>query len=407
MKTIVYKLQLRLRSPLAIGAGEGVVTDRDLLLDGQGRPFLPASSLAGLYRSRMKDRAEALFGSLESCGRVMVYDGCLQGEAVVAARDRVKLDRHKTAEPGAKMNFQVVEPGAVFHTFLELNVREEGDEQAVDGLVRGLRFFSLGGMITRGYGRVETTAAYRRAFDRGSREGARDWLAFDLFAPDAFGEADRMPLEERRGGERRLAIQLQPCGGPMIRRRSTAVGEADFQPLSLADGCPVVPGSSWAGAFRRHMRALAEELGLPDAGKRLDAVFGFATPQGRQRSRIAFSESRIEGSERKQRTRVAIDRFTGGSHPGSLFTEQACYGGKTVLEIAYADMEPCLEALLLVALLDLHHGILSVGGQTAVGHGLFALRRVLRDGEDITEDLLEGRIEKLVPGGLEHGRQAV
>ena len=42
--------KLKLYSPVIIGSGESEETDLDLLLDAQGKPFIPGTSLAGVLR---------------------------------------------------------------------------------------------------------------------------------------------------------------------------------------------------------------------------------------------------------------------------------------------------------------------------------------------------------------------
>lgn len=46
-----YRIEFELTSPLAVGSGENNITDKDIVRDGRGIPYIPGSSLAGVYRS--------------------------------------------------------------------------------------------------------------------------------------------------------------------------------------------------------------------------------------------------------------------------------------------------------------------------------------------------------------------
>ena len=112
-----------------------------------------------------------------------------------------------------------------------------------------------------------------------------------------------------------------------------------------------------------------KKLGLPlDILNREMGCVG----DGKHSSRTTFGESRIEGYTNKMITRNAIDRFSGGTVDGALYTEKSCFYGDTCLEIGYA--KDCGEEFLkglAASIVDLHFGLLSVGGLTAVGRGLF------------------------------------
>jgi hypothetical protein len=79
----------------------------------------------------------------------------------------------------------------------------------------------------------------------------------------------------------------------------------------------------------------------------------------------------------KQITRNAINRFTGSTKDGALYTEMTYYYGETELEILFKDKpnESIINALA-VCVADLHYGFLCVGGLTSIGRGLFEITTV-------------------------------
>ena len=88
--------------------------------------------------------------------------------------------------------------------------------------------------------------------------------------------------------------------------------------MENANGIPVIPGTSWGGAFRHHMHALLRDTGISEKSntmKELDRYFGIGYESEEHiKSKLSFSESEIEiKNEKKQKmttVRTALDRFT-------------------------------------------------------------------------------------------------
>ncbi|MGN1126850.1 MAG: RAMP superfamily CRISPR-associated protein, partial [Ruminococcus sp.] len=57
-KRIYYKLNIKLSSPLSIGSGAKAQTDRDVIVNNLGNPFIPATAIAGVLRSYIKKKKE-------------------------------------------------------------------------------------------------------------------------------------------------------------------------------------------------------------------------------------------------------------------------------------------------------------------------------------------------------------
>ena len=54
IKKKFYRIEFELESPLAIGSGQNVLTDKDIIRDARGIPYIPGSAMAGLGRSILK-----------------------------------------------------------------------------------------------------------------------------------------------------------------------------------------------------------------------------------------------------------------------------------------------------------------------------------------------------------------
>ena len=420
MKKIIgkryYRIKFTLSSPLALSSGESIQTDRDVARDGSGKPYIPASSIAGVFRElfarengeektndyfgmvevnkgQKADDAKDYFNQIES--RIVFYDACIINEDYhVSIRDGIGLDENKNVIKGAKYDMEILETGASFVTYLEQDYYDEEDED-VSGKVA--EYFkngriSFGGKAMRGYGEISCDSVEEISFR--FPDDANKWLEFDVFGED--GVWRHIELNSERTGE--VSVRLKQRGGISIKKYTTEPSTSEFtnpdmKQLTIHDnndkeGIPVIPGSSWAGAFRQRMR----ELGMDDETDKY--VFGYVRGDGKDdkaKSRIRFNESKIENGSWLTLSRNAIDRFTGGAKDGALFTERGYYNGETELIIGW-DERPDKSSTknydldkarncLASALADLNYGFLSIGGETSIGRGLFEIQSI--NGESV------------------------
>lgn len=445
-----YRITFTPVSPLSVGSGEDRLTDSDIVRDSRGIPYIPGTSLAGVYRRLFdNDTATQYFGPLlteenatDSAqngknvltdSSVVVYDARIADPAktVTSARDMVALDEYKTAIPGAKFDFEILEPGVTFVTYIEQNIEDAGhaDEQYIideiawawlSGTVK------IGAKTGRGYGSTKCLSAEYCCFDLSRQEDVERWLAFDMYSDTCedgtpvwipaehvkcLSSAD--PQEEGYAGllERyrsegillrektviSMRLELDLKGGISVRQYSTDVGEADYMQLTEnpipgcgeqgGEGVPVIPGTSWAGAFRAQMEKLDDRFRRN--GKLAELFFGKVKGSGKDssRSRVCFSESRLSGGRWVTYTRNAIDRFSGGTTDGALYTEKTYYNGGTTLDITCdmtdiaSDEQQYFIKVLMAAVMDLHCGYMAVGGLTSVGRGIFEVKKLTAGNE--------------------------
>lgn len=439
-----YRIIFQLTSPLSVGSGENNLTDRDIIRDSRGVPYIPGTALAGVYRSLFsKGTADNYFGpelteeriqdSLKNGinklkdSDIVTYDAYpeVYTEKLVTKRDMVALDDYKTAVPGAKFDFQVLEPGLTFVTYIEQNMDDPKQQWVLDEIASAWMEgrISVGAKTGRGYGHTKAIKEYSAIFDlrtekeketeQESQVGQDDnmkklaeWLSFDMYDSEDknWSIADYKKISgicaENPQEKCSITLELRQQGGISVRQYTTEVDEADYKQLTARriageegenekEGTPVIPGTSWAGAFRAQMGRLDSEFrkGRATAEK----FFGKAKNKGKdnRKSRISFSESRITGGKWVVNTRNAIDRFTGGTVDGALYTEKTYYNGRTVLEITWDFSGNDEEAFsvsenerkkfaetMAAAILDLNSGYMAVGGLTAIGRGLFAVEKI-------------------------------
>lgn len=415
LKKRYYQITFRLMSPLAIGSGESVRADKDVICDAQGVPYIPASAIAGVTRNALtgilkEKEIQQYYGDVEiattagqetnaSESRLVFYDGVLKNrEFHISVRDSVSLDAYKTAKDGAKFDMEVLEPGAEFVTLLEQGFFSEQDE-VVSNLIAGLFHdgkVRFGAKSMRGYGETGRALVRMAEFDLTSDTGVEAWLQFDPFREDAWnGKAECTFSSGEEAREGILSLSLKQCGGISVRKYTTKVStgnkpQPDMEQLTVRFGReekPTIPGTSWAGAFRHRMG----ELGLEREED--EVLFGFVRGEGKngkQRSRIRFSETVIDKAHEKVLSRTAINRFDGGVKNGALFTEKTYYDGELTLNIGLDKKDRPGDgtlSILAAAVTDLHYGFLAIGGETSIGRGLFEITSVngkrVEDGTDI------------------------
>ena len=421
------RIEGELASPLLAGSGEDNLTDMDVILDEKGLPFIPGSTLAGASRQHLaevsgNEAANYLFGgpragresrvSIEDDrqSRLFVYDTKLVG-ARLCKRDGVRLDEFKTAEDKAKYEMQIVERGAGYVIRLEFVEREDDLKWseatvpaerlgAVDGmqhirtLLTGLNRgeVTLGAKSRRGFGRLNVQAVRVKQFEMTKPEEHLAWLDWDWINEDAFDGAEIWDLKQIedtiKQNDHCLRVPLKVRNTIMIRKY---VGESpygsvlpDYVQLKSA-GKAVVPGTSWMGAIRARLETILRNInrttGREEIQRKLEPVFGTWSAECKTEQTLLASVVKVEESLLQEGyglplTRNAIDRFTGGTVQGALYTGIPWVGGHTELVLRW----PCkldkvlsdgICGLLLWAVSDLQSGLLAVGGETAVGRGTF------------------------------------
>ena len=419
MNRAYYLMQLVLVSPMSVGSGESRFTDHDIALDSRGLPFIPATAIAGVFRHFFGEGCAELFGSIENDkgepSHIVFYDACETRPTFTTTRDCVAMkEGEKTAKDKAKFDLQAEETNAVFETVIELD--EVGCkfadelETAIAALNSGVIRF--GAKTSRGYGEARVRELYRAQFTL--PVDADRWLDFDMFSCGDGCYESIAPARYSFSRYTRITLSLSQKGGISIRQYTTERQEnqnkaegkgANYKHISLYSddpdkpGVPVIPGTSWAGAFRSRY---SEFMGT----EKRDELFGFVKEKsGESRaSRIIFSESQLSAYTQKEITRNSVDRFSGGVKHSSLYTEKAVFNGKCTLEIAVKDAADEELAALCAVICDLDRGYLAVGGLTAVGRGLFRVDRMTVNGAEVTQALKSGDIDSMKGRGAHDGR---
>jgi CRISPR/Cas system CSM-associated protein Csm3 (group 7 of RAMP superfamily) len=402
------------RSPLKIGSGLSEHTESDVLLDNSGAPYIPGTALAGVTRHYLADYSKTTAAANVDVdywygktvpgkdegqeGHIVFYDAPLTsdgGEQVQAwairQRDGVGLDDFKVVDGTAKFDYEVVEKGSTFRFRFELECDEGNKEDALalaDYLLDGFENedIAVGSKTMRGFGQfgVEKDSCRLLALDLFQDIDRYIDFNWDQVCPvkNTHVIKHRIIDGQRAYTVKRYVFTVEQF--LIIRDYATEEKDErgtfiDAEQLKDSNKNPIIPGTSWAGFFRHHMKKILRRAGYANPDAELKRLFGDVDTSGgrgnRVKSSIGFNESSLNKDSTKQlnRTRTAIDRFTAGAAEGLLFTTQASFGGGGLLVIRLRRDLPnraFIESLLDAVIDDINEGLAAIGGMTAVGYGL-------------------------------------
>lgn len=397
--------ELVLDTPTHLGNGdvEGLL-DMPLHVDIlEGRALLTGASLAGALRAYAAQLdstvANQLFGEVRTLGgapesvesRVIVDDALGQAPEM-ELRDGVAIDPiTRTAEDKKKFDIELLTAGSTFPIALELLVRHGDGRRLLDLFAAALQALEegqirLGKRKRRGFGQCHVRGWQVQRFDVGTVHGMLEWLNY---VPPKVQEIDLQSSVQTLLGAQSVAAMGTPrCilegrfaleGSLLIRSGGNEQQAADTVHLRSRRGkrdVPILSGTSLAGTLRARALRIANTLGKPGA-EIVDRLFGYRPKNPEDKtpmtaSRLWVAEAVIQEPIDLVQTRVKLDRFTGGSFPGALFSEQAVFAGKSThvqLRIELSEPTDSDVGLLLLLLKDLWTGDLPLGGESSIGRG--------------------------------------
>lgn len=404
------RLRLVTRTAIHVGAAAtDVLADLALATDGQGRLYIPGTSWAGVLRAlarRTLDPAgvERIFGpdniesqddEIGSASRLTVYDTLIGDSTAlkgrIELRSGVGIDRRRgAAADRIRYDRLVIAAG----TPLLLELRYEGPDHGDDlgrlvSVVRG-QGLRIGAASSRGLGRLECTGAEVSRVDLTSRASLLAVLS---------GEVAPTPIDPGDAADPVLRIRIAwRTKRPVLVGAAAPTATADLSPLlsyrtESGGPVPVLPGASVKGVLRSAAERVVHTLrdaGPPDPDfvKALDdtarlpvfeRVFGSRERAGALR--IADTAATVPAPATpvpwsRERTHVAIDRWTGGASEGRLFTVDETQGvtwSNLEIELDLPAMAPemwrAAVLLLGVAVGQFHDGGIGFGHGTTRGLG--------------------------------------
>ena len=397
IKKIVYRLDIRFVSPINLSSGKEGMTDNDLLVDFDGVPFIPGTSIAGAFRNYFNDNNLFGFSDDDDNGKMssLFISDLTFTHFDKDVRDGVALDDNKISKKGAKFDFEIIGANATGYFFIELTIRENDDEDklkdVLQNVISGINKHEIrfGSNKTRGYGIIDLDKVSLKVFDKDN------YLTYaDAFNPNSYDTLDdiKNSFNSDYSNMVKISVPLKLDGGISIRKYAVKKNEPDFEQLT-DNGYPVIPGTSMAGALRHRVKDILkdlknDELDL-DENRLIDQMFGFVNERSKKAhsSNVVIDEAVIHNSRPLVITRTGVSRFESSAKDGALYKEKTYIEGDFELNIYIKNHKDWIMGILLLAIKDLQNGYLAVGGQTSIGRGIFkANGPVLIDGEENRED---------------------
>lgn len=434
VRKVIFKVPVELKSPLRIGCGyDDGITDLLVLKSADGRPLVPATSLAGVLRQQIRELyderlADFCFGQIDDSkkakaeigqSRIYVDDLILDiaGEGYLH-RDGVAIDDYTgIGIDGAKFDYEAVDRGASGTLQMEITLRAADIEEAqaldsrvfrhpdaadfwddfnktlADILYTGIH---VGSLTAKGFGLL-TSASEEvpfYTFDFSKPGEFYKWLDYldagqqtDYQLPDS--SASYRP-ERVQYPEDTLVMDLQfGLKSSLLVRDYNAGGQSDSSVISVQmknHDDFVIPGTTIKGVIRHRAQHLLRQI-FPDSEHSQDFInhlMGYANESKGvgQQSHLMVHEAYIPSSQVRlhKQTRNRIDRLTGGTIEGALFSEDPIWRNKDFSAPVHFKwrVKKCQDreaGLLFLVMRDLWMGNVPIGGGAAIGRGVLQGQR--------------------------------
>lgn len=429
------RIVIEANTPLAVGSGgKDIITDALVTTDVNGLPYIPGTSIAGVFRSMIgEDMARAIFGYQEIDGHgsdvifseakilnskgtvidgldidVIESDELLKEYKELPIRQHVRINGRGVTDNAGKFDEQIVFAGTRF--CFELEMLSDGENyQSFEQIISQLnkKIFRLGSGTRSGFGEIKVIELKTRILNLKEKKDLELYLTKSSRLSSTW---DGWENEVVNKGETKTTwveykLTLQPEDFFLF---GSGFGDedADITPVKarkvewksgtgiLSDNIVLIPATSVKGALSHRVAFHWNKLNSYFAGnsqattgKDNEAVRLLFGSEGKMvngkmvnqlRGNLIFSDI-IEAKPVTDKilNHVSIDRFTGGAMDGALFSEKTTYGkGHTFEMIILADKtilesNETVKVALESSLKDICKGLLPLGGGVNRGNGVF------------------------------------
>ena len=437
---LLSRITLEALSPLVIGSGnKNIKTDSVVAKDVNELPYIPATTLAGLIRHSLPEEEQRKWMGYQtkedSCGSQLILSEAKilseEGKPIdglntksdtitrlcqqLPIRQHVRINHQGVAEKNGKYDEEIIPKGMRFCFEMEL-MSEEDENEIMDKILSTIQSngFRIGSGSRSGFGQIFIVSILHKKLDLSTPEDLKLYLSKSSSLENIWeGFEPYTPAVNTITDYIRYELTLQPtdfmffgAGFGDEHSDMTFVREPVVQWDHNGRACIIekekvilIPGSSVKGALTHrtayHYNKLkgcyadgksTEEL-QENVGKKNGAVKLLFGSEGdnkgknKKRGNILISDiiqTQTEELEKKVLNHVKIDRFTGGTVTGALFSEEVLYAPELSFTLEFMlydttikeEKENTLKAFE-TSLIDLCKGCLPLGGGVNRGNGTF------------------------------------
>ncbi len=391
MSVIKYllKANLELTTPLCIGSGESEDTNSDIIIDSEGKPYIPASSFSGKLYSELDNVAMnlSIWGSKLNQSRVRCSDLTLIGTNFsISHREGIKIVHQSgLVDDGGLFDYQILEPGISFELQMEFDkVEKDLDMKPILSNIQYLLLsgMSVGAHTSKGLGLLRVNTLTIHQYNLSEKNHSIAWL----LSPKLPGlDITSQLIHHSTNTNFKICADFSLVNSLIVRTYPHDSSAPDNVQL-MSNGNPIIPGSSLKGVLRARARKILNTLSINPivVENCINDLFGYVSDKKDVSiyaipSRFIVREEVLDADSvsMEQQTRIKIDQFTGGTIKGALLETMPIFNkleNKTQknltiqLEIKDAHEEDAGLALLLLK--DLWTRMLPIGGEKSIGRGV-------------------------------------
>ena len=419
----VANITIQAKTALKIGSKNAdFLQDSPIQKDWNSLPMILGTSITGVFRKELdKENANILFGDEDSnkkdakgsktiISNALLLDenekvnetlllnksDFLQKITILPIREHNAINSKGVTIDKSKYDEEVIYKGTRFRFRIEMIESCEDEFNKVLDLLF-LNTFRIGAGSSKGFGQVEVVNISYDKFDTSSKEYENLTSSLNEAFSNSYTKKDM-----KNNSYIKYELKLTPDDFFMFgsgfgddEADMTPVYEkvVDYKNKKLTDEKVLIPASSIKGAISHRTTYhynLLNEIFIDSENKTpfevVESIFGAKKDKDKEgfKGNILISDLYLDNTSIKVFDHVSIDRFTGGAIDSALFQEKTITTNKELpLEILIKNIDDkkAIEAFERT-IKEITTGMLSLGGATTKGHGVFS-GIVLRNGVQI------------------------
>ncbi len=426
---IKYRITVETTSPLHIGGA--LNGSEDILVDSvTGFPFVQASSIAGMLRSKCETKKNSIVSELfgkskksdggvtgdeaDNRGRLAFTDGMITDISKIKyeIRPGISIDR-KTGTVkseygyGQKYETTYISSKAEFRFYVYLydnpqNSLQDDFNELLGVLNNGEA--RIGAKKSSGAGTLIATNIEKTVFNLEDEDSRKIWINEEIAEKE--GKIEYEPILKEcntDSSEIKYEVLIKAKTEGPIQVKGVASSEfskvvPDSENIRNGNEECIIPGSSLRGSFRSRMERIAGYLNKSNV---IDDSFGYMDINQHSRSHdgnLIFCDTILENKEEynanPMRNRIHIDKFTGGIISQEYFKERNAKGEDVniCIQIRNRNNPDATLGLLMYAIRDLAINMFNIGNGYATGKGFLKVSEVKINDDNPIIDFEKGTV---------------